>query len=535
MRHLELALLALVLNSAPARAGTYVVRADGTGDFPTIQAALGAAGTGDVILLATGTFTGSGNRDLTFLGKRLTLRSQSGVADSVLIDCQGSAAEPHRAFTFAGGEDSLAVVEGVTLTRGYADYGGAVLCQGTSRPGLRGCILRDNHATANGGGVYAAAPASVVLDDCRFERNTAHTGAGAYTAGGGGIRGRVTDCVFTGNSAEHSGGGVYLSYTSWVSRCVFSANTAKYGGGIFGGAAPGGATDCRFEGNTVGMFGGAVYSVDAVSHCLFRQNHANAGGALYLVSSISDCTFVENTAQSYAGACDLGPGPSVDRCTFAGNSSPQGSVIVAEGFAQRFLQNCIIAFNLGGAALASSHSSSITLDCCDLFGNAGGNGSYVFEDTSVVLFTDPLFCGDYNPESPYSLQVDSPCLVAGNPARQIGAWGEGCAPAAVPMPVVSRPGGVIGPAAPNPFRLETSIPVCLPSGAGAPARVVRAEIVDVSGRWVCDLPLSLDREGCGSVRWDGTGARGRLLSSGAYWCRIHEGRRRLQTRLLFLR
>jgi len=49
-----LALATLTLPSA--NAATYVVTPDGTGDFPTIQAAIDAAVTGDVIQLTDGVF-----------------------------------------------------------------------------------------------------------------------------------------------------------------------------------------------------------------------------------------------------------------------------------------------------------------------------------------------------------------------------------------------------------------------------------------------------------------------------------------------
>ena len=43
-------------------ATTYLVNPEGTGDFPTIQAAIDAVVDGDIIELNDGTFTGDGNR-----------------------------------------------------------------------------------------------------------------------------------------------------------------------------------------------------------------------------------------------------------------------------------------------------------------------------------------------------------------------------------------------------------------------------------------------------------------------------------------
>ena len=73
MKSVTLVSIGLLALSGVAMADEYVVLPDGTGDFPTIQAAIAAVADGDVILLAAGTFTGEGNRDLDFLGKGITV------------------------------------------------------------------------------------------------------------------------------------------------------------------------------------------------------------------------------------------------------------------------------------------------------------------------------------------------------------------------------------------------------------------------------------------------------------------------------
>ncbi len=55
------------------------------GDQPTIQAGIDAAMDGDIVLVADGTWTGVGNRDIDFLGKAITVRSENG-PDSCIID-----------------------------------------------------------------------------------------------------------------------------------------------------------------------------------------------------------------------------------------------------------------------------------------------------------------------------------------------------------------------------------------------------------------------------------------------------------------
>jgi hypothetical protein len=104
----------------PGAGHIFLVEPDGTGMYATIAAAIEAAGSGDIIELADGTFTGAGNRDLDFAGKPITLRSRSGEAAACTLDCQGDSLNQHRAFTFHSGEGAGSVVEGLTITGGRA-------------------------------------------------------------------------------------------------------------------------------------------------------------------------------------------------------------------------------------------------------------------------------------------------------------------------------------------------------------------------------------------------------------------------------
>lgn len=87
----------------PAEARTWLVRPDGSGDAPTIQAAIDSVSGADLIELADGLFTGEGNRDLSNMEKGIAIRSLSGDPALCIIDCEGTADEPHYGIRFYGG------------------------------------------------------------------------------------------------------------------------------------------------------------------------------------------------------------------------------------------------------------------------------------------------------------------------------------------------------------------------------------------------------------------------------------------------
>jgi pectin methylesterase-like acyl-CoA thioesterase len=86
--------------------------------YPTIQAAIDAAVYRDTVIIAPGTYTGAGNKNLDFGGKAITVRStdpeDANVVAATVINCQDSG----RGFNFHSGEDANSVVSGLTITGG---------------------------------------------------------------------------------------------------------------------------------------------------------------------------------------------------------------------------------------------------------------------------------------------------------------------------------------------------------------------------------------------------------------------------------
>lgn len=212
-----------------AGAAIYLVKPDGTGDFPTIQAAVDASVGEEIVELSGGLFVGTGNRDITFLDKSLIVRSVGGDPGACVIDCEGTASDPHRAFVLGETENTNLELFGITITNGYT--------------------------SGAGGAVYAMENNMLTASDCRFENNHAVGSGGAVTCG---YRSSFTDCVFDGNSSEHRAGAVFawVDHTrgfptgTYFIRCMFYENSAPFAGAIAGWATSPQMEWCTFARNS---------------------------------------------------------------------------------------------------------------------------------------------------------------------------------------------------------------------------------------------------------------------------------------------
>ena len=171
--------LITVITTVTSSAKTILVPSDSV----TIQAGINGAATGDTVLVADGTYTGVGNRDIDFGGKNIILVSENG-PDVTTINCQATWSSRHYGFVFDQQEDSTAVVEGFTIRNGMGvhlyyfmeyessvDAGGGIYVDGAS-PTVRNCVLKYNRAGF--GGAIFARDADMKIVACVIRDNRAY-------------------------------------------------------------------------------------------------------------------------------------------------------------------------------------------------------------------------------------------------------------------------------------------------------------------------------------------------------------------------
>jgi len=169
--------------------------------FATIQRGIDAASDGDTVLVADGTYTGEGNKNLDFNGKAITVTSENG-AENCIIDCEKAG----RGFYFHSGETETSVVSGFTIKNGSAgEHGGGIFCDGAS-PTIINSIITEN-SSDRGGGIASNSYAKPIIINNIITNNSAGFGGALYAFAHAAFI--VTNCTITENSGSF-GGAIYL-------------------------------------------------------------------------------------------------------------------------------------------------------------------------------------------------------------------------------------------------------------------------------------------------------------------------------------
>ena len=347
-------------------------------DYESIQAAIDAAQEGDTVLVADGTYTGEGNRNLFFHGKAITVQSVNG-PETCIIDCE----RQNPGVTFNTDEGNGSIFRGFTIYRGGA--------------------------TIMGGGIYVARGCHPQIENCIID-SCATTGDGTYAGGGiciGDIQDRnddggityVRNCIIRRCSGKGISGLSIIAQRAYIDDCVIEYN---YHPEAF--AAIGNGWDCIGEGR--------------FRNCIIRDNEQGMGGgtyglALYCGSPAyvaENCVIYGNTSPDES-CCGLGVQYGAARnCTIYGNTSENGRAVAL--YDGGTLTNCIVfGNNVANQVENTRNGGAATYN--DIQGGYEGEGN---------IDADPLFVdpdnGDFHltwENYPIDDETKSPCIDAGDP------------------------------------------------------------------------------------------------------------------------
>ncbi|MHC4067982.1 MAG: right-handed parallel beta-helix repeat-containing protein [Planctomycetota bacterium] len=333
MRNVVLICVFLML-TCPCIAKTITVDDDGPADFNNIQAAINDANDGDTVLVKDGTYTGTGNRDIDFLGKAITVRSENG-SGNCIIDCNGTENDPYDGFVFCNNEDANSVLDGFTIIRAISccDHSGAISCQDSS-PTIKNCNITGNTSW----GVFCyGSNSSPTIKNCSISHSRSGSCGVAGCYGGGGIycRGgspKIANCNIADNTgpgilcrdsspiikncniANNAGCGIYCirGGSPTITNCNIIGNKGtederSHGGGIYCSDSNPTITSCTISGNSAEDAGGGIYATRnsnlTVNNCILWSNTAILGNEIYLdayYSSNSGIEYISEATVSYS-------------------------------------------------------------------------------------------------------------------------------------------------------------------------------------------------------------------------------------------
>ena len=355
-------------------------------DYPTIQAGIDAAASGDTVCVAAGTWA----ENLDFGGAAISVVGVHG-ADVTIVDGGGYDA----VVRFDAGETAASVLRGFTLTNGYGYGGGGGIYVSAASPTLAELVVTGNDGGWEAGGIYVEDGAPT-LTDITVTDNVAYAWYCAASYGDGGGIGLhradalLEDVTVTGNYAGYAGGGLYLYASAAVlTRVIVSDNEA-------------------------GLTGGGV-----------ALTHDASSLANVLITANSVPTWWGLGSDPYGGGVTIWEGaPAFANVVIAGNNDGYGAGGLYTYDTDATFVNTVVAGNDGGFYHGSGTAPTLTYtDVWDNGTDFTGLSDPTGADGNVSV--DPLFLADY------SLDAASPLVDAGDPAildldgsrADVGAFG----------------------------------------------------------------------------------------------------------------
>jgi len=339
--------LILLLASVCSAATFYVPQ-----DSPTIQGAINMAGNGDTVMIAAGTYTGSGNRDLIIDSKAIALIG-SGATQTV-IDCQADAWDEHRGIQVLytpPGQTTL--VASLQIRNGYGP-----------ETSFYSPHADEYHSASIGGAIHA-------------READLH----------------VFGCSFRSNRSNLFGGSVFCDSTDvFIQQCSFDTSTT-YG---WGGAI-------AHYGNRL------MVSSSNFRHCL---NYFIQGSGIYSESDsvkVESCSFV-NTAQAIL----ITANSVIENCLFSQCYVTTTSGNIVRFYGPVSIRSCLFYRNTALKQILASDEFPLAIECTNLYGNHGNQweGLGFYANKYGNISADPRFIDTLD----FGLGVysSSPCTPANN-------------------------------------------------------------------------------------------------------------------------
>ena len=335
------------------------------GDYQTIQAGINASHDRDTVLVHPGRYF----ENINFNGHNIVVGSlyilygETQYRSTTIIDGDSLGS----VVTFDHGEDTTAVLIGVTLQNGFAHYGGGILDTADSNPSILynriigNAVYGDSMHSPWGGGIWCW-NANPIIRGNDIETNTVYSleyygdlyghGAGIclYSSEAIVADNNIISNIIDGSGWYCEGGGICVRESSpIIVNNVIQGNSAGTGGGIYSGGSHTTIINNTITSNFADLAGGGV-------RCIYGS------GPIVHNNFIS-----QNQAYSGGGVSCAGAGVSLMGNTIINNSACWGGGVDCYNTTSLIANNCIIGNSAvgagsgyGGGIFCNSSGSSVS-------------------------------------------------------------------------------------------------------------------------------------------------------------------------------
>jgi hypothetical protein len=391
-----------------------------TCDYSSVQTAVDAANSGDLIKVASGIYTGVSAREsvtqVVYISKTVTVQGGYTTSNWTISRPQANpttldAQEQGRVLYIIG--NISPTVEGLRITGGYVKASGGGIYNKGADLALVNTIITNNISSGTnwpdglGGGVSVWG-GSVTLNGGQVISNSATYKGGGVSVWGGSVTlngGQIINNIANGPTYWDGGGGVWVLGSATLIGGQIISNSAIHGGGLYVYLSNVTLREVQIIDNSAASSGGGVFiwpgSVVTLNGGGISNNSARScggvagGGTFTLTNSVVS----DNRAEgSGSGLCISGDSSRLLHTTIARNLGGDGIGVHVAGSATVAMTNTIVATHTVGIIVTAG--STAALESTLWHGNAtkwDGAGTI---DHSNDHTGDPAFvapdAGDYH-------------------------------------------------------------------------------------------------------------------------------------------
>ncbi|MEI8085040.1 MAG: LamG-like jellyroll fold domain-containing protein [Paludibacter sp.] len=283
----------------------------GTGQmYSTLQAAVDAAGNGDILKLSAETFT---QNTVNITNKSLSIIGQGAGLTIIQPNAAPATAVNQRVFNISNStysEQNNHVFENVTVRNGTWWNGGAGIYANNTTLKIKDCAITSNYTTMSsgggvgdgGGGVYAST-SNLFVENSTFSDNRHISpvkpgvwmggGAIAFTCDNAVNYMTVSNSTFSNNSSGNLGGAILVKQTVAkdinIVNSTFVGNSAAYGGAFAGEGTtnpqPTYFKNCIMYGNIASVAGSQLFTTETTNYtfdnCIIQNTSAGGLNGVY--------------------------------------------------------------------------------------------------------------------------------------------------------------------------------------------------------------------------------------------------------------